>query len=33
MIASLKSFYAVLYNANPSSVGGTLPTDSLYYKR
>ena len=33
MINSLNSFYTVLYNANPSSIGGKLPDDSLYYKR
>ncbi len=33
MIASLNAFYAVLYNANPASVGGTLPNESLYYKK
>ena len=33
MISSLKAFYTVLFNANPSSIGGTMPNDSLYYKR
>lgn len=33
MIAYLGAFYAVLYNANPESVGGTMPNESLYYKR
>ena len=33
MVNSLKAFYTVLYNANPSSIGGTMPDDSLYYKR
>ncbi|MBQ4065907.1 MAG: ABC transporter substrate-binding protein, partial [Clostridia bacterium] len=33
MIASLTEFYTVLYNANPKSVGGTLPNESLYYKK
>lgn len=33
MISSLNEFYNVLYTANPASIGGTLPNDSLYYKR
>lgn len=33
MVSSLKAFYTVLFNANPSSIGGTMPDDSLYYKR
>jgi NitT/TauT family transport system substrate-binding protein len=33
MIASLTDFYTVLYNANPASIGGTLPNESLYYKK
>jgi len=33
MVTSLTEFYTVLYNANPTSVGGTLPNESLYYKK
>lgn len=33
MIASLSAFYGVLYEANPQSVGGTMPDESLYYKK
>ena len=33
MISSLNEFYSVLYHANPTSVGGTLPNESLYYKK
>lgn len=33
MIASLTAFYTVLYNANPASIGGTMPSESLYYKK
>ncbi len=33
MIASLTDFYTVLFNANPASIGGTLPNESLYYKK
>ncbi len=33
MISALSEFYAVLYGANPASVGGKLPDDSLYYKK
>ncbi len=33
MISSLNEFYNVLYTANPASIGGKLPDDSLYYKR
>ena len=33
MISSLNEFYNVLYTANPASIGGTLPDDSLYYKK
>ena len=33
MINILSSFYKVLYNANPSSIGGKLPDETLYYKR
>lgn len=33
MIASLDAFYTVLYTANPSSIGGTMPSESLYYKK
>ena len=33
MISYLTAFYEVLYNANPQSVGGTMPNESLYYKR
>ncbi len=33
MISYLNAFYTVLFNANPQSVGGTMPNDSLYYKR
>jgi len=33
MVTSLTEFYTVLFNANPASVGGTLPNESLYYKK
>ncbi len=33
MISNLNAFYTVLFNADPESVGGTMPNDSLYYKR
>ncbi|MBQ7779289.1 MAG: ABC transporter substrate-binding protein [Clostridia bacterium] len=33
MISYLNAFYTVLFNANPQSVGGTMPNESLYYKR
>ena len=33
MVSSLNEFYGVLYNANPASIGGKLPDDSLYFKR
>lgn len=33
MINILSSFYNVLYDANPSSIGGKLPDETLYYKR
>ena len=33
MISSLDEFYSVLYHANPTSVGGSLPNESLYYKK
>lgn len=33
MVSYLNSFYTVLFNANPQSVGGKMPDDSLYYKR
>ncbi|MBE6582098.1 MAG: ABC transporter substrate-binding protein [Ruminococcaceae bacterium] len=33
MISDLNAFYTVLFNANPQSVGGTMPNESLYYKR
>lgn len=33
MVKSLNEFYGVLYNANPASIGGKLPDDSLYFKR
>lgn len=33
MVTSLKEFYKVLFNANPQSVGGTLPDDTLYYTK
>lgn len=31
MKASLSAFLSVLYDANPASVGGTLPADDFYY--
>lgn len=31
MIDQVKNFYNVLYDANPKSVGGTLPDDAFYY--
>ena len=33
MVSYLNAFYTVLFNANPQSVGGTMPNESLYYKR
>ena len=33
MVTYLNAFYTVLFNADPKSVGGTMPNDSLYYKR
>ena len=33
MVTSLTEFYTVLFNANTASVGGTLPNESLYYKK
>ena len=33
MVGILNAFYTVLYNADPSSVGGTLPSEALYYKK
>ncbi len=33
MVNYLNAFYTVLYNANPQSVGGAMPNESLYYKR
>ena len=33
MVSILNEFYDVLYAANPASVGGKQPDDSLYYKR
>ena len=33
MVTSLAEFYTVLFNANPASVGGTLPNESLYYQK
>lgn len=33
MVSYLNAFYTVLFNADPKSVGGTMPNDSLYYKR
>ncbi len=33
MIAALNAFYAVLFAANPASIGGTMPNESIYYKR
>ena len=33
MISALNTMYAVLFAANPASVGGTLPDATLYYKR
>ncbi len=33
MISALNAFYTVLYNADPASVGGTMPNESIYYKR
>ena len=32
MIDILTKFYGVLYEANPASIGGALPTGDLYYK-
>jgi len=33
MVTSLNEFYSVLYQANPASVGGTMPSEALYYKK
>ncbi len=33
MVSALNAFYTVLFNADPSSVGGTMPDESIYYKR
>lgn len=33
MVKSLSAFYRVLYDANPQSIGGKLPDETLYYKR
>ena len=33
MVSILTEFYGVLFAANPASVGGTMPGDSLYYKK
>lgn len=33
MIDTLNAFYAVLFAANPASIGGTMPNESIYYKR
>ncbi len=33
MISILNKFYKVLFDANPSSIGGALPNESLYYKK
>ncbi len=33
MISALNTMYSVLFAANPASVGGTLPDETLYYKR
>ena len=33
MISTLNVFYKVLFDADPKSVGGTLPDESIYYKR
>ncbi len=33
MVSSLTAFFSVLYQANPASVGGTMPDESLYYKK
>ncbi len=33
MISTLNAFYAVLFAANPASIGGTMPNESIYYKR
>lgn len=33
MVDSLTAFYTVLYNANPQSIGGTMPDATLYYKK
>ncbi len=33
MISYLNAFFKVLFDANPASVGGTMPNESIYYKR
>ncbi len=33
MVSSLTDFYTVLFQANPASIGGTMPNESLYYKQ
>ena len=31
MKAQIKGYYAVLFAANPKSIGGKLPADDFYY--
>ncbi len=33
MISYLSAFFKILFDANPASVGGTMPNESIYYKR
>ena len=33
MVSTLNVFYKVLFDADPKSVGGTLPDESIFYKR
>ena len=33
MVSILTEFYKVLFDANPDSIGGALPNESLYYKK
>ncbi|HBV68871.1 MAG TPA: sulfonate/nitrate/taurine transporter substrate-binding protein, partial [Clostridiales bacterium] len=31
--ANLNSFYKVLFDSNPASVGGAMPDDTFYFER
>lgn len=33
MISAMNAMFGVLFSANPQSIGGTLPSESIYYKR